>query len=175
MLTCTCASWFWGRGCRGREAGKAVGRWKGSGLQSAQTLPNLTLVSHPPSYQQDSGERRGCVSAGGKMSQNSRKRTYFLFCNSTDGTHPPGPPRSSCTRKQKFCGSPGTCERTDRSAQQSHSRDSKLDCRLCLLLLLCAYSPQDRRRQPANKLLARGRHLFIQIYYLKAFRGGKVI
>lgn len=64
----------------------------------------------------------------GKMNQNSRKGN-FLFCNTTNGTHAPGPPRSVCGRKQKSRGSVGTCEPIATAELRQQARP-----RLCLLL-----------------------------------------
>lgn len=93
-----------------------------------------------------------CRGKAGKMNQNSRKGN-FLFCNTTNGTHATCPPRSVCMRKQKFHGSVGTCEPIAMCGKAVTASDS-----LCLLLSCCSGS-QDKRRQPANNLLAGGRHL----------------
>lgn len=140
--------------CRWRDRKGPRGGRKGSGLQSPQpsrTSPGSSpgLVIFKALGKAEAVRLQGRV---GKMNQNSRKGN-FLFCNTTNGTHAPGPPRSVCARKQKSRGSVGTCEPIATAELRQQARP-----RLCLLLA-CGSGSRDERRRPANSLLAGGRHL----------------
>lgn len=125
--------WWRGAGvgaCRWRDRKGPRGGRKGSGLQSPQpsrTSPGSSpgLVIFKALGKAEAVRLQGRV---GKMNQNSRKGN-FLFCNTTNGTHAPGPPRSVCARKQKSRGSVGTCEPIATAELRQQARP-----RLCLLL-----------------------------------------
>ena len=160
-----------GEGRGGQES--PAGRQKGSGLQKmhvGQVLgPSQTSPwSSPPAQSLTGLWGKGqavCLQGekeGKKMNQHSRKGTYFLFCNSAGGTHSTCLPRSICTRKQKFSGSLGTCRPAATCSKAVTASETRASASCCISL-----PPPPKKRQPTNELLAGGRQLFTQIYYLK--------
>lgn len=93
----------------------------------SQTLPWLSPAQLSTKLWR---KERLCVCKG-KNESKFQKGSLLSILQQHEWKSFPRPPRSSRSRKQKFCGSLGACEPTDHRAQ---GRDSKRDGRLCLPL-----------------------------------------